>query len=550
MAVVARSRRHRGPTVPALARVALAGVLAALVGLTLACTDDDEPEVDDDEPEAVEEPEEEEPAEEEPEDPAPEEDVDVAEGDVLHAALQSAPEALDPHLATTHASFQVLENVYDTLVEPDGDGGFAGALAREWEVDDEGTTWRFELREGVTWHDGSAFDADDVVYSLERIADEGRNAFRLADVAEVEAVDELAVRIELERPVPNLLANLGGFKGLAIVPDGAGEELDEAPVGTGPFAVAGETGDAIELEAFDDHWDGAPAVGGVAYRVIASGDERMEALERGEVDWTDRVPARDLEEYRDHDEITVEAVPANAYYYYALNQAREPWDEREVREALAQGFSRTALVEAAELGAADANQTAIPAGDPYHVDHTPFDEDLDAAEELLAEAEVGDLEVDLLAHAGDEGSVRAAEVLAAQWGEIGLDVTVRAEEHAEWLADQADGEFDALLWAWVDNHDPFDYYYTQHHSQGVNNFQAFADEDVDEALEAAQATFDDDERREAYAEAATRIADLASYTYLYNPHRVHAWRDSVDGYAPRIDGALRFDGVSIDRGAP
>src|SRR5690606_4490564 len=124
-------------------------------------------------------------------------------GGTLIAAISAEPDQFDPHKTQAYASVQVLENVYDTLVVPDAEGEFQPSLATEWTTSDDGLTWTFTLREGVTFHDGSEFDSTDVVYSYNRIIDEQlANAFRFASVADVQAPDPQTVVITLSEPTP------------------------------------------------------------------------------------------------------------------------------------------------------------------------------------------------------------------------------------------------------------------------------------------------------------------------------------------------------------
>ena len=133
-------------------------------------------------------------------------------GDTLIAAIAGEPDNLDPHVTTAYFSFQVLENVYDTLVEPDVNLEMQPALAESWETSEDQLTWTFTLRDDVTWHDGSDFTADDVVYTYTRIIDEELSpSWRFSTVESVTAVDEHTVEIVVSEPSPNLLANIGGF---------------------------------------------------------------------------------------------------------------------------------------------------------------------------------------------------------------------------------------------------------------------------------------------------------------------------------------------------
>src|SRR5690606_40712140 len=135
------------------------------------------------------------------------------------AAISAEPDQFDPHKTQAYASFQVLENVYDTLVVPDAEGEFQPSLATEWTTSDDGLTWTFTLREGVTFHDGSEFDSADVVYSLERMmGEESSVAWRFASGEGVDAPDPQTVVITLTEPSPALLDNIGGYKGTSTLP--------------------------------------------------------------------------------------------------------------------------------------------------------------------------------------------------------------------------------------------------------------------------------------------------------------------------------------------
>src|SRR6187402_905149 len=150
---------------------------------------------------------------------APTQRVDHGQGSGnLIAAIAGEPDQLDPQKTSAYFSFEVLENVFDTLVEPGADLEMKPALAESWTVSPDQLAWTFRLRKGVTFHDGSPFTADDVVYSYRRIIDQKlANADKFSAVTGVTAPDRSTVRITLRQPTPNLLTNLGGFKGVAIV---------------------------------------------------------------------------------------------------------------------------------------------------------------------------------------------------------------------------------------------------------------------------------------------------------------------------------------------
>src|SRR5689334_14615987 len=201
----------------------------------------------------------------------------------LVAAIAGEPDQLDPQKTSAYFSFEVLENVFDTLVEPDANLEMKPALAESWTVSPDQLTWTFRVRPGVTFHDGSPLTAADVVYSYRRIIDEKlSNVDKFSSVAEVTAPDDRTVVMRLKRPTPNLLTNIGGFKGMAIVSRKNVEsgQIATHPVGTGPFSfVSQKSGDSIVLKANTSYWGGPPKIPGVTFQFIAEPSTALSALQ-------------------------------------------------------------------------------------------------------------------------------------------------------------------------------------------------------------------------------------------------------------------------------
>lgn len=479
--------------------------------------------------------------------------VDLGQGSGnLIAAIAGEPDQLDPHKTSAYFSFEVLENVFDTLVEPAADLTMAPALAQSWETSPDQLTWTFQLRPGVRFHDGSPFTAADVVYSYRRIIDEKLSTVdKFSAVTGVEAVGDLTVRITLSRPTPNLLTNLGGFKGMAIVSRRNVEDGSIAthPIGTGPFAFTGrQSGDSITLTANPDFWGGPPQLPGVTFRFISETSTALAALQAGEVDWTDAVPAQRVPQLQGDDSLRLAVTPSNDYWYFALNAARSPWNDVRVRQAIAYAVDRPSIVQATSYGTAQANQLAIPQGNPWFTGYDRYSRDIDRAKALLAEAGAAPQRMDMLVTSEYPQTVTAAQVVADNLEPLGITVDIRTVDFATWLDEQNNGNFDMLMMGWLGNIDPDDFYYAQHHTDGANNAQKFSDPRVDAALDAGRTQTDPQARKEDYATAATLIADGVSYIFLYNPAVIQAWTPSLTGYEARRDKAIRFRDAALDSG--
>jgi len=479
--------------------------------------------------------------------------VDLGGGSTgnLVAAIAGEPDQLDPQKTSAYFSFEVLENVFDTLVEPDANLEMRPALAESWEVSPDQLTWTFHLRKGVKWHDGTSFTADDVVYSYRRIIDEKlANAYRFATVTGIRAPDPSTVVLTVQQPTPNLLTNIGGFKGMAIVQRKNVEsgQIATHPIGTGPFAfVSQRSGDSIVLRANPDYWGGAPRLSGVTFRFISEPSTALSALQAGEIDWTDSIPPQRVAQLRDDDSITLAVTPSNDYWYMALNEAREPWNDVRARQAIAYGIDRAAILAATSYGTATANQLAIPKGSFWYTPYDKYSHDIDKAKRLLDEAGVGKQSLDMLATGDYPETVTAAQIVADNLAPLGITVNIHTVDFATWLDMQNSGDFGMLMMGWLGNIDPDDFYYAQHHTDGKFNAQKFSDPEVDRLLDAGQVETDRQVRRQDYAKAATIIADKVSYIYLYNPSVIQAWTPDLSGYRARRDGAIRFRDASLGR---
>lgn len=478
------------------------------------------------------------------------------EGDgTLIAAQGAEPDRLDPHLTSAYASFQILENVYDTLVQPGDDLTMEPALAESWDVSDDQLTWTFTLREGVTFHNGRELVADDVVYSYERIMDPetaANNAFRFASVESVTAPDDQTVEITLTRPTPNLLVNIGAFKGMAIIPQEIVEDgsIDSTPVGTGPFKFVSSSPDqGILLERNEDYWqEGLPHLDEIRFVQIPDATVKLTNLQTGEVDWIDSVPPQNLADLEGDDSVVLERVPGGDYHYFALNQAREPFDNPDVRRAISMAIDRETIAEAAQFGAATPNQTAIPEGNFWYHDYSPFTSgDIEGAQELLEAAGVSDLSIEFMVSSEFPETVTQAQVIASQLEALGVTVEISDVDFGTWLDRQGQGDFDAFMLSWIGNIDPDDFYYAQHHTEGSFNFQGYSNPEVDQLLDDARVETDDAARKALYDQAVEMIVDDASYTYLYNPENIGAWAPHLEGYQVRGDNAVRFVEARLNR---
>jgi peptide/nickel transport system substrate-binding protein len=462
----------------------------------------------------------------------------------LNAAISGEPDQLDPQKTSNYNSFEVLENVFDTLVQPDANLKMTPALATSWTTSTNQLTWTFTLRK-TTWQDGTPFTSGDVVYSYDRIID-GKlpNAYRFAEVKSVKADGQSKVVITLKQPSPNLLAEIGGFKGVAIVEKKNVEsgQIQQHPVGTGPYKVVSWVhGSSITLAANPHYWGGAPKIATIKYTFVSDPTVALQDLQGGEVQWTDNLPPQQVKSLQQSaNGITVKSVPSTDYWYMTLNEARKPYNDVRVRQAIADAINRDAIVQAATFGNAAVNETAIPKTSQWYDNYSPYTTNLNKAKSLLAQAGVKSLTMDMMVTNEYPQTVTAAQAIAAELQPLGITVKIRTLDFGTWLTEEGKGDFDSFILGWLGNIDPDDYYYAQQHTGGSFNFQKFSNPTVDNLLDQARTTTDVAKRLSLYDQAATIIVDQASYIYLYNPDVIQAYSSNLHGYTVRADRAIRF----------
>lgn len=478
-----------------------------------------------------------------------------AQTGVLRAAWQNEWDGFDPHIVSTSASFQVLNNVIDTLTTFTDNTQLVPGLATSWEQSEDGRSWTFHLRDDVRFSNGRQMTAEDVVFSLSRLTDPEIGSGNAGNAggtdAQWEAVDPFTVRVTTPEPNGILPRLVGVNKATGIIAEESLEDdgTIQVPIGTGPFVIVDVDGTSrVRLEANPEYWEpGLPLLEAVEITPIPDEAAREAALLGGEVDWLWSVPTQSVDRFRSESGVVVGTSPDLSYNYMGLNLNREPFDDVRVRQALAMALDRQQIVEAAVFGFGRPLQEPIGPGLPeFNFNYRPYDRDLEQAQQLLADAGVGDgFEMELMPNQGSQPMIRAAEVMQQQLLEIGVTSEIFAPEVGEWLERQSGGEFDTFMWAWVVLIDPDQYYYLQHHSEGQFNFTGYANEEFDELVEQARQTGNTERRKELYEQANRILVDDAPYVYLYNPDRIQAWSEDVQGFVVRPDGRQNFKGVAV-----
>ena len=352
--------------------------------------------------------------------------------------MQLEPPNLDPTGGAAAAIDEVVyANVFEGLTRFAPDGSIVPGLASDWTVSEDGTVYTFTLREGVTFHDGTAMDAEDVVFSLDRArAEESTNAQKalFAGIESVEAVSPTEVRVTLSAPDGAFPFKMAWGDAVIVAPESA-ETLATAPVGTGPFRFSRWVqGDRVELTRNPDYWGEAPALEAATFKFISDPNAAFAAVMAGDVDAFPNFPAPEtLAQFEANPMFEVIVGSTEGETILAMNNAMPPLDDARVRQAIAHAIDRQEIIDGAMFGYGTPIGTHFAPHNPDYVDLTGMSEhDPDKARALLAEAGAENLTLRLMLPPPVYAR-RGGEIIASQLREVGIETEISNLEWAQWL---------------------------------------------------------------------------------------------------------------------
>ncbi|MBP2229930.1 peptide/nickel transport system substrate-binding protein [Azospirillum agricola] len=432
---------------------------------------------------------------------------------VVGMALE--PPHLDPTAGAAAAIKEVTyANLYEPLTRIDAEGNVVPGLARSWTVSDDGLTYRFTLRPGVRFHDGTACDSADVKFSLDRArAADSVNAQKayFAPIASVETPDPATVVVTLSRPDGLFLFHMASGDAAIVAPESAAANKQK-PVGTGPFKFERwVAGDRVVLVRNPDYDGPKPALERVSFRFISDPAAQVAALKAGDVDaFTLFSTYEALPEFRNDPKFTVTVGTTEGETILSTNNARKPFDDVRVRRAMAHAIDRPTLIEGVLYGNGVAIGSHFPPHRAGYVDLTgmyPYDPK--KARALLAEAGYPDGFETTLRLPPPPYARRGGELIAAMLAEVGIRARTEPMEWAAWLEKVFKGkDYDLTMIAHtepldIDVYGRADYYF----NYGNDRFKA-----VEEELNRSQ----DPARRNAlYGEQQRILAEDAVNGFLF-----------------------------------
>ena len=445
--------------------------------------------------------------------------------------MQLEPPNLDPTGGAAAAIDEVVyANVFEGLTRFGADGSILPALAESWEISDDGLTYTFKLREGVKFHDGSDFNAEDVKFSLDRArADDSTNAQKalFADIASVEVVDPATVKVTLSQPNGSFLFNMAWGDAVIVAPETAADNAAN-PVGTGPFTFSEWIkGDRVELARNPDYWGEPVRLDEVTFKFISDPTAAFAAMMAGDIDAFPTFPApENLVQFEADPRLAVIIGSSEGETILAMNNKKAPLDNVKVRQAITHAIDRQAIIDGAMFGYGTPIGTHFAPHNPAYVDLTGQSAyDPEKSRALLAEAGVENLTLSLKLPPPSYAR-RGGEIIAAQLREVGIDTEITNVEWAQWLEDVFKGKnFDLTV---ISHTEPMD---IGIYGRDDYYFQ-YADPDFQAIMADLANASDPDKRTELMQAAQQKIADDYVNAYLFQLARTGVADAKLKGLWP------------------
>ncbi|NLW16308.1 MAG: ABC transporter substrate-binding protein [Firmicutes bacterium] len=459
---------------------------------------------------------------------------------------------LDPGMHSETTTANVERQIFDPLLERGTDQEYKPALATSWESISP-TTWEIELREGVQFHDGEEFTAEDVQYTIERILDPSKNspqASNYSAIASVEVVDDYTVLIHTKEPYPVLPARLANLR---IVPKHYVEQVGDErfqlePIGTGPYKfVQWDKDEQVVLEANPNFWRGEPAIKRVIFKVIPEDASRVMALQAGQIDIAVNIPPHQVEAVNNSGKAEMAEVPSSRFLLIQFMMDKGgPLADKRVRLALNLAVDVESIIDNLLGGyGTPMTQNLANLDFGYNPNLKPYGYDPERAKALLQEAGYGDgFKLTMAAPTGrymmDKEVAEAiqnqleaigvqVELKLPEWGVYADQIMRRKVDADLWLIGWGNSLFDAegTLYAWFHTGQRFFYYHV-----AAERGQA-----VDALLDKARTNMDPQQREQQYHQALVMIHEDIPWLLLHQQKDLYGVSKRVN-WSPRSDEAI------------
>lgn len=481
-------------------------------------------------------------------------------GQLVYGSLQE-PDLLNPLLSDLVATAEVGRLLFNGLVLTDDKGAWQPDLAvsvptvQNGGVSRDGLVVTYKLRSDVKWHDGVAFTAEDVKFTWQMIMNQGLKIHTREGYDKIAALttpDPYTVVVQFREPYPAYLTLFPfvlpkhGFQGAA---DLAKAPFNRAPIGTGPFKLKEwQMAEAIVLEANPNFFRGKPLLDGIVFKFVPEAGLLLAQLKNGEIDLANNLALLQLDQIKSIDNVRAVVTPSLIWEHLDFNLDNPLFQDVRVRQAIAMGLDRQALITQNLKGtAALANADQSSLSWAYNADLTPLAHDVAAAKALLAQAgwqpgpsgiltkEGKKLAFSLAVSTDNKPREAVAQAIVQQLKDLGIEVQLRPVDKQQFFAEVLRGRrFDAALYAWMNGVDPdhLGMWHTNAVGSGGQNYAGWRNKEVDTLLEQGHRTLDMEARKPLYQKVQQIMLQEYPVVPLYYRANIDAVKSTVANYQP------------------
>ena len=510
----------------------------------------------------------------------------AASAKTLVFCSEGSPENFSPMINTTGTSFAAARPIYSRLVDfKEGTTETQPALAESWDVSPDGKTYTFHLRHGVKWQSNASFkptrdfNADDVLFSFNRQREDGNPYHKVSGgdyeywgdmgfdklVASIDKVDDDTVRFTLNEPQAPFVADLAmDFATImsaeyadSLMKAGKPEQIDQVPIGTGPFSFVAYQRDAtIRYRRFDEFWGPKAKLDALVFSINKDPAVRLAKLRANECQVMNYASPQDMPGIRIDPQLQLPSLPGLNIGYLAFNVTKKPFDDKRVRIALNMAIDKAAIIQAVYGGAGQPAKNLIP---PimwsYNNAVQDFPHDPEAAKKLLADAGLADgFDTELWAmpvqRPYNPDARRIAELMQADLMKVGVRAKIVSYEWGEYRKRVAAGEAQMAEFGWTgDNGDP-DNFFSPLAScaaarPGGGSATKWCNKEFDALLAKAVTLSDQAARAKLYEQAQVIMHEDAPYFLIAHSVTFQPMRKEVTGYVMSPIGAQSWNTVDL-----
>ena len=458
--------------------------------------------------------------------------------------LTSDIASLDPVYTTDQISTILYRQLYDTLIVKDKDGNWAPKLAESWSLSDDEMTYTFHLRQDVKLHDGSNMTAEDVAYSMTRSIDTAATGASMTNMKDCTVVDEYTVEVHMTAPFAGTYEVLSTY---GRVSSANNTDYESSPIGSGPYKfVSRNSGDSIELVAFEDYYLGEAAIKDLTFKIITDPTTQIAALQKGEIDFLTHcsLTAKDTVESDSH--LVWQQTLFRGNNWLSFCQNKPPFDNILARKAAQYAIDKDAVLVGGSEGLGVTMNTVFPSSVPCSPedDYTPpYSYDVEKAKAYLEQykAETGVSSVDISILAPDTAMyLYPAITIEGMLREVGFNVTTEQIDRSTYWSSVYAGNYQLAVtgtsWPVNDCDGNYLYFYS---TSGQHYFMAF-NKDMDKILDEARVTSDPAARKQCYTEVQKIIDDEAICVPLLQPANAVAYNADLKGVDKQNDIYCHF----------